>query len=108
MVPVVIVLLIIPTVVSHQRKNHRLNFFLGMINSAVLTLFMIWSLTLLVIALPKHTEAPTTMLRSSLALWVSNVLIFALWYWRLDAGGPNGRDLRVGSSQGRVSVRPDD
>ena len=24
------------------------------------------------------------------------ILVFALWYWRLDAGGPHGRDLRFG------------
>jgi hypothetical protein len=25
---------------------------------------------------------------------VSNVLVFASWYWRLDGGGPNERDRR--------------
>ncbi|MFN8534949.1 MAG: hypothetical protein U0556_15540 [Dehalococcoidia bacterium] len=24
-------------------------------------------------------------------LWVNNVLIFAIWYWMLDSGGPEGR-----------------
>jgi len=27
-------------------------------------------------------------------LWVSNILVFASWYWRLDAGGPNEREVR--------------
>jgi hypothetical protein len=27
---------------------------------------------------------------------VTNVLVFALWYWKLDGGGPNERDRRTG------------
>jgi uncharacterized membrane protein len=40
------------------------------------------------------------MLASAAALWVSNVLVFALWYWRLDGGGPHGRDARPGHTAG--------
>jgi len=28
------------------------------------------------------------------------VLVFALWYWRLDAGGPNQRDLNSSHTNG--------
>ena len=35
---------------------------------------------------------PKALLRSALALWITNILVFALWYWKLDAGGPLGRD----------------
>jgi hypothetical protein len=34
------------------------------------------------------------LLRSAASLWLTNVLVFALWYWRLDAGGPHARDVR--------------
>jgi hypothetical protein len=33
-------------------------------------------------------------LRSAAALWITNILVFASWYWRLDAGGPRERELR--------------
>ena len=46
------------------------------------------------VALPTHKEAPLTLLRSGAELWLTNVLTFALWYWRLDDGGPNARDAR--------------
>jgi hypothetical protein len=36
------------------------------------------------------------LLRAAGSLWVTNVLVFALWYWRLDAGGPHERDRNVG------------
>ncbi|GAC1661480.1 MAG: hypothetical protein NVS9B4_13800 [Candidatus Acidiferrum sp.] len=32
------------------------------------------------------------LLRSAGALWITNVLVFALWYWKLDAGGPLQRE----------------
>jgi uncharacterized membrane protein len=59
-----------------------------------MTLGMIVSLVLLVTALPTHKESPSELLVSASALWFTNVLIFALWYWRLDAGGPHRRDAR--------------
>src|SRR5262249_29529632 len=49
---------------------------------------------LLVMALPSHKEAPLRLRCSGAALWVSNVLVFALWYWRLDGGGPTAREQR--------------
>jgi uncharacterized membrane protein len=30
----------------------------------------------------------STLLRAGLHMWVVNVLLFALWYWQLDGGGP--------------------
>ncbi len=31
------------------------------------------------------------LLFSSLLIWLTNVLVFALWYWELDRGGPDER-----------------
>jgi uncharacterized membrane protein len=31
---------------------------------------------------------------------VSNILVFASWYWRLDGGGPHERDLTPGHVDG--------
>jgi hypothetical protein len=33
-------------------------------------------------------------LLSGAELWLTNVLVFALWYWRLDGGGPTVRERR--------------
>jgi hypothetical protein len=91
---VVVCALLIPNVIAHHLGAHGVNQVFGHIISAVLTLFMVWSLALLIVALPAHTELPVVMLRSAVALWITNVLVFALWYWRLDGGGPNERDRR--------------
>ena len=33
----------------------------------------------------------STLLRAAVHMWSVNVLLFALWYWQLDGGGPTGR-----------------
>jgi len=67
---------------------------------ATATLAMIGSLGLLVSRLPGHKETPGQLLRAAAALWVANVVVFAAWYWRLDAGGPHQRDLRGSHTDG--------
>ncbi|HEX5246169.1 MAG TPA: hypothetical protein VFW41_03470 [Gaiellaceae bacterium] len=37
-----------------------------------------------------HANAPT-LLRAAVHMWVVNVLLFGLWFWQLDAGGPAER-----------------
>lgn len=47
----------------------------------------------LVIALISGTagDDATPVLLSGAAVWLTNVLVFALWYWELDRGGPAAR-----------------
>jgi hypothetical protein len=72
----------------------------GLAVSVALTLGLIISLILLVGALPMRKTAPETLLVSAASLWATNILVFALWYWRLDAGGPHKRDKRARHSNG--------
>ncbi|MGI4829436.1 MAG: hypothetical protein ACRYFU_14760 [Janthinobacterium lividum] len=97
---VVVCVLLIPTVWARLGKFHELNQRLGYVLNGVVTLDMLWSLTLLLKALPSHTESPQALLRSASALWVTNILVFASWYWRLDAGGPHARELRESHAEG--------
>jgi hypothetical protein len=90
----VVGLLLIPTVWARRRGRDKINQIFGYMLTAMVTADMIWSLGLLVAALPAHKQAPLDLLRSAAALWVTNVLVFASWYWRLDAGGPRARELR--------------
>ncbi|MEO8438690.1 MAG: hypothetical protein ABI540_00555 [Spartobacteria bacterium] len=92
--PLVILLLLVPSVFAHRTGRLSLNHHLGLLINGILTLSLISSVVLLVTALPAHKESPLHLLLSGAALWLSNVLIFALWYWRLDDGGPMARDER--------------
>ena len=91
-----IVLLMIPLVVSDQRGNHKVTRILTFMANGIITISLIASLIFLVQGIPGHVEAPKALLRSAGALWIANILVFALWYWKLDAGGPLGRERQSG------------
>src|SRR5258708_8325893 len=94
------VVLIVPTVVSHRVGKQSLNRLVGFIINGITTLALIGSVILLIRLLPTHREPPLQLLRSGGLLWLTNVIVFALWYWRLDGGGPTLRQKlkRFGST----------
>ncbi|GGM19728.1 DUF1345 domain-containing protein [Dactylosporangium sucinum] len=59
---------------------------------AVLTLVTAWSVALLVRALFRHGGPPPEhLLLWGGAIWLTNVIVFALWFWEGDRGGPGAR-----------------
>jgi hypothetical protein len=95
-----VLMLLIPAEVAHHRGNHSLNQLIGYILNSLVTLAMIASLALLIDSLPEHRVNPRELLRSAAALWITNILIFASWYWRLDGGGPHERARTRGHTDG--------
>jgi hypothetical protein len=95
-----VVVLVTPAVISNRTGYWRLAQILGFAASGVVTLALITSLTMLVVRLPSHQDTPLRLLMSAGALWVCNLLVFATWYWRLDAGGPHARDLHGAHTDG--------
>jgi hypothetical protein len=91
---VVIAVLLVPTVISHRVGLAKVNHYLGFAISVIITFAVCFSLITLIMGLPSKKEGPTELLRAAAAIWVSNILVFATWYWRLDAGGPSERDVR--------------
>jgi hypothetical protein len=107
----VVGVLLIPTAWARQRGLDDLNKVLGYVLTSIVTVDMVWSLGLLVAALPSHKESPQDLLRSAAALWIANILVFATWDWRLDAGGPRARELRGVHTDGaflfpQMTLRP--
>jgi hypothetical protein len=100
LLPLIVVLLLIPTVITQRFGLTEVNYIFGFIVSGVLTAALAWSLGTLIAGLPAKSESPIELLRAAAALWVCNVLVFACWYWRLDAGGPHRRDLRHSHYEG--------
>jgi hypothetical protein len=92
LLPAFIAVSLAPTIVAHRMGRHSFNHVLGIVNSSIITLALIGSVMLLVKALPSHQEEPVRLLVSGAELWLTNVLVFALWYWRLDGGGPTVRE----------------
>jgi hypothetical protein len=60
---------------------------------AMLTAVNIYFLGSLItrIADPKIEVDGPKLLSSAIAIWLTNVLVFALWYWHVDRGGPGRR-----------------
>jgi hypothetical protein len=93
----VVILLLIPTIVTLWRGHLRVNRVLGLCINILITLYMIISVSRVVIAVFENLINAKQLLLSAMTLWGVNVLVFALWYWNLDAGGPHRRELREGS-----------
>jgi hypothetical protein len=94
LLPLMVVVLLIPTVFAHRTGRHSLNHVLGIVIGALITVGLIASVVLLVITIPGRKEPPLALLRAGGSLWLTNVLVFALWYWRLDSGGPRARETK--------------
>ncbi len=104
----IVSVLIVPTVVSYRAGRHQLNHLFGFLTLGVVTAFVAVALTRLLQEMAqdipdaqKHAMAGR-LLGSALALWATNVLVFASWYWRLDAGGPHARHTRGAHTQGAI------
>ncbi|MGC2110329.1 MAG: hypothetical protein WA655_12485 [Candidatus Korobacteraceae bacterium] len=87
----VILVLLVPIVFTHRVGRHDITKILTFVALGVITLALIGSLGLLIQGLPGQKDPPTLLLLSAAELWLTNVLVFGLWYWKLDAGGPLGR-----------------
>ena len=74
--------------ISHRRGAEELAYIGGLVLIGTVTAALVASLVLLIHYLPIHKQLPTELLQSAASLWISNVLVFAAWYWKLDAGGP--------------------
>jgi hypothetical protein len=90
----VVLVLLIPIVVTYHRGIYQISRVLTFVANGAITLAMIGSLVFMIQGIPHHRDAPQVLLRSAAALWITNVLVFALWYWKLDGGGPTVRESR--------------
>lgn len=102
----------VPIWILHHRHNHMLSRVLGYILNSIVTLALIVSLGFLIKEVTVHKVTPPQLLISAGALWVSNFLVFASWYWRLDGGGPHQRAMTRGHTDGaflfpQMTMHPD-
>jgi hypothetical protein len=72
--------------------SHKTRRFFVLVPLGLSTLALIVGVALFVLTLPSDRHA-TNLLRAAVVLWCFNILVFALWYWELDGGGPLQRHL---------------
>ena len=76
----------------HEHRLHVTRRWLSLAMIALVSAANVASIILLIHLLVNgaHANAPT-LLRAAVHMWVVNVLLFGLWYWQLDGGGPRAR-----------------
>jgi len=76
----------------HDYRVHLTRRWLSLVTIAIVSVANAASIVLLVHLLVNgaHANAPT-LLRAAVHMWIVNVLLFGLWYWQLDGGGPVAR-----------------
>ncbi|MER6124607.1 hypothetical protein ABT173_18560 [Streptomyces sp. NPDC001795] len=65
----------------------------GLTLAAMVSLANGWSAVLLIRGLVRGTEGSDAgaLLMTGAGIWLTNVIVFALWYWEWDRGGPAAR-----------------
>jgi uncharacterized membrane protein len=74
-------------------RESRVLRMLGLTLAALLSLANAYSVTQLILGLVRGTEGNTAgpLLATGGVIWLTNVIVFALWYWEFDRGGPVAR-----------------
>jgi hypothetical protein len=80
-----------------NRESRALRF-VALLLAALLSLANAWSAGALVVDITRGTgpKAASALLVTGGAIWLTNVIVFALWYWEFDQGGPVARALATG------------
>jgi uncharacterized membrane protein len=96
--PAVQALLLIGIVAANPRRINRESRLLrsaALALAALLSVANAWSAAALVIDISRGKGPPTAgpLLVTGGAIWLTNVIVFALWYWEFDQGGPVARAL---------------
>ena len=76
-------------------RQSRVLRMLGLTLAALISFANAWSVVSLAVGLVRGTEGENAgpLLVTGGAIWLTNVIVFGLWYWEFDRGGPVARAL---------------
>ena len=78
-----------PRRINRHRTSTRV---LGLLLIGIMSASNIWSVARLIRALVHGgVNDASTLLLSGGSIWLTNIVVFALWYWEFDRGGPGAR-----------------
>lgn len=94
--PALVLLVLVPLlVIAPRRRFAKRTRLLGIALIAIVNFFNLASVLLLVASFFHPDKASNhsagLVLRNGAQIWVTNILVFALWFWELDSGGPDVR-----------------
>ncbi len=86
---ILVIIIANPGHISEEEKRLRM---IGVTLIALITVVNVVSLVELIHALLYGTKAGgRPLVYASVPIWLTNVIVFGLWYWELDRGGPAAR-----------------
>jgi hypothetical protein len=96
--PVLDAVLLVSLFMANPHRINRESLVLRMLGlslAALVSFGNAWSLVKLAIGLVQGTEGENAgpLLITGGAIWLTNVIVFGLWYWEFDRGGPVARAL---------------
>jgi hypothetical protein len=95
--PVLVLVVLIPLSIlaPHRHIETRRSRFASIVLIAIVNFFNLASVLLLIASFfrpeQRALHQPGFLLRIGAQIWLTNILVFALWYWELDADGPDAR-----------------
>lgn len=98
LLPILIVLPLIPLSARKERHPREAKWIrittLTLI--AAITVANVISMSLLVHhLLSSHVTAGRSLIYSAIAVWMTNVIVYGLWFWEIDRGGPHKRAMET-------------
>lgn len=92
LVLVLVIFITNPTRITEHKKHIWI---LGLLLNTLMSVINILTLTRLVdLLINQGFTNPIHLLFSGGNIWISNVIIFSLWYWEFDSGGAGRRAMR--------------
>lgn len=95
--PLIVLIILAPLSIFVPRRHRetRRTRFWSILLIAIVNFFNLASVLLLIAGFfrPERAamHAPGILLRTGAQIWFTNILVFALWFWELDGGGPDAR-----------------
>jgi hypothetical protein len=88
MVPLIAFILLIPLGLAVLRRHHKWTRIIAFSIMGLVTVGLVSSVIFLVLNLFSHKDSASVLFRNAIILWLTNVLVFSIWYWEIDQGGP--------------------
>ena len=104
--PLLVLALLVPLSILAPRRHaetRRMRFW-GILLIAIVNFFNIVSIVLLINgffhpARVVELNSAAILLRHGVQVWLTNILVFALWFWELDGDGPEARAHAFGTRE---------
>jgi hypothetical protein len=100
--PMLVLIVLVPLLVMRVRgAEWKLQRATSIALIAIVNFFNATSVVLLVyylLAASRH-QTGAELLTAGAQIWITNVLVFGLWYWELDGGGPYPRSLHASARE---------